>query len=168
MHAPRPFADNVPPHGNVTPYRRSVSAPLSIPRASNSRSGTSLCVPPHKGRDRRVATTSLTLRHAASTMLRSMADRGATLGKIRRRMDETEARATKPAFRQRADARGGIGLGRKVTAPPNLRSGSDRKVGVAFSVTVHRAVAESPTPDRHQILDDLGPANITQIQHAEG
>ena len=45
-------------------------------------------------------------------------------------------------------------LGTKVL--PKLRSGSDLRVGVDFSVTVNRDVAGSLTSDLRQILDDLG------------
>ncbi|MGC8731603.1 MAG: DUF499 domain-containing protein [Halothiobacillaceae bacterium] len=55
-------------------------------------------------------------------------------------------------------------LGTKVL--PKLRSGSDLKVGVDFSVTVTRDVAGSLTADLRQILDDLGLADKVQIQDA--
>lgn len=53
-------------------------------------------------------------------------------------------------------------LGTKVL--PKLRSGSDLKVGVDFSVTVNRDVAGSLTADLRQILDDLGLADKVQIR----
>ncbi len=46
---------------------------------------------------------------------------------------------------------------------PRLRSGSDFKVSVDFSVTVDRNVAGSLTADLRQILDDLGLADKIQI-----
>jgi hypothetical protein len=55
-------------------------------------------------------------------------------------------------------------LGTKVL--PKLRSGSDLKVGVDFSVTVNRDVAGSLTADLRQILDDLGLADKVQIRDA--
>jgi hypothetical protein len=53
-------------------------------------------------------------------------------------------------------------LGTKVL--PKLRSGSDLRVGVDFSVTVNRDVAGSLTSDLRQILDDLGLADKVQIR----
>lgn len=55
-------------------------------------------------------------------------------------------------------------LGTKVL--PKLRSGSDLKLGVDFSVTVNRDVAGSLTSDLRQILDDLGLADKVQIRDA--
>ncbi len=55
-------------------------------------------------------------------------------------------------------------LGTKVL--PKLRSGSNLKVGVDFSVTVNRDVAGSLTSDLRQILDDLGLADKVQIRDA--
>jgi hypothetical protein len=55
-------------------------------------------------------------------------------------------------------------LGTKVL--PKLRSGSDLRVGVDFSVTVNRDVAGSLTSDLRQILDDLGLADKLQIRDA--
>jgi hypothetical protein len=55
-------------------------------------------------------------------------------------------------------------LGTKVL--PKLRSGSDLRVGVDFSVTVNRDVAGSLTSDLRQILDDLGLADKVQIRDA--
>jgi hypothetical protein len=55
-------------------------------------------------------------------------------------------------------------LGTKVL--PKLRSGSDLRVGVDFSVTVNRDVAGSLTSDLRQILDDLGLADKVQIHDA--
>jgi hypothetical protein len=52
-------------------------------------------------------------------------------------------------------------LGTKVL--PKLRSGSDLRVGVDFSVTVSRDVAGSLTSDLRQILDDLGLADKVRI-----
>jgi len=53
-------------------------------------------------------------------------------------------------------------LGTKIL--PKLRSGSDLKVGVDFSVTVNSEVARSLTLDLCQILDDLGLADKVKIQ----
>jgi len=55
-------------------------------------------------------------------------------------------------------------LGTKVL--PKLRSGSDLRVGVDFSVTVDRDVAGSLTSDLRQILNDLGLADKVQIRDA--
>jgi hypothetical protein len=55
-------------------------------------------------------------------------------------------------------------LGTKVL--PKLRSGSDLRVGVDFSVTVDRDVAGSLTSDLRQILNDLGLAEKVQIRDA--
>jgi hypothetical protein len=55
-------------------------------------------------------------------------------------------------------------LGAKVL--PKLRSGSDLRVGVDFSVTVNRDIAGSLTSDLRQILDDLGLADKVQIRDA--
>ncbi len=52
-------------------------------------------------------------------------------------------------------------LGSKVLT--KLRSGSDLKVGVDFSVTVSRDMAGSLTSDLRQILDDLGLADKVRI-----
>ncbi len=53
-------------------------------------------------------------------------------------------------------------LGTKVL--PKLRSGSDLRVGVDFSVTVNRDVAGSLTSDLRQILDDLGLADKVRLE----
>jgi len=53
-------------------------------------------------------------------------------------------------------------LGTKIL--PKLRSGSDLKVGVDFSVTVNSEVARSLTLDLCQILDELGLADKVKIQ----
>ncbi len=53
-------------------------------------------------------------------------------------------------------------LGTKVL--PKLRSGSDLKVSVDFSVTVNKDVAGSLTSDLRQILDDLGLADKVEIR----
>jgi len=53
-------------------------------------------------------------------------------------------------------------LGTKVL--PKLRSGSDLRVGVDFSVTVNRDVAGSLTFDLRQILDDLGLADKVRLE----
>ncbi|MEW6542166.1 MAG: DUF499 domain-containing protein [Nitrospirota bacterium] len=55
-------------------------------------------------------------------------------------------------------------LGTKVL--PKLRSGSDLKVGVDFSVTVRTDVALSLTSDLRQILDDLGLADKVRIDES--
>lgn len=55
-------------------------------------------------------------------------------------------------------------LGTKVL--PKLRSGSDLRVGVDFSVTVNCDVAGSLTADLRQILDDLGLADKVRIEEA--
>jgi hypothetical protein len=47
---------------------------------------------------------------------------------------------------------------------PKLRSGSDLKVSVDFSVTVNKDVAGSLTSDLRQILDDLGLADKVEIR----
>jgi hypothetical protein len=47
---------------------------------------------------------------------------------------------------------------------PKLRSGSDLKVGVDFSVTVNRDVAGSLTSDLRQILDDLGLSDTVRLE----
>jgi hypothetical protein len=52
-------------------------------------------------------------------------------------------------------------LGTKVL--PKLKSGSDLKLGVEFSVTVNRDVAGSLTADLHQILEDLGLADKVRL-----
>jgi hypothetical protein len=52
-------------------------------------------------------------------------------------------------------------LGTKVL--PKLRSGSDLRVGVDFSVTVNRDVAGSLASDLRQILDDLGLADKVRL-----
>ncbi len=52
-------------------------------------------------------------------------------------------------------------LGTKIL--PKLKSGSDLKVGVDFSVSVRTEVAGSLTSDLRQILDDLGIADKMQI-----
>jgi hypothetical protein len=53
-------------------------------------------------------------------------------------------------------------LGTKVL--PKLRSGTDLRVGVDFSVTVKMDIAGSLTSDLRQILDDLGLADKIQIR----
>ncbi len=55
-------------------------------------------------------------------------------------------------------------LGTKVL--PKLRSGSDLRIGVDFSVTVSRDVADSLTSELRQILDDLGLTDKVQIRDA--
>lgn len=55
-------------------------------------------------------------------------------------------------------------LGTKVL--PKLRSGSDLRVVVDFSVTVNRNLAETLTADLRQILDDLGLADKVLIRDA--
>jgi hypothetical protein len=55
-------------------------------------------------------------------------------------------------------------LGTKVL--PKLRSGSDLRVGVDFSVTVDRNVAGSLTSDLRQILDDLGLADKVRLEES--
>jgi hypothetical protein len=45
-------------------------------------------------------------------------------------------------------------LGTKIN--PKLKSGSDLKIGVDFSVTVSAESAKSVESDLHQILEDLG------------
>ncbi len=49
---------------------------------------------------------------------------------------------------------------------PKLRSGSDPKVGVDFSVTVNRDVAGSLTSDLRQILDELGLSETVRLEEA--
>ncbi|MEW6741829.1 MAG: DUF499 domain-containing protein [Planctomycetota bacterium] len=56
-------------------------------------------------------------------------------------------------------------LGTKVL--PKLRSGSDLRVGIDFSVTVSRNVAGSLTSDLRQILDDLGLADGVLIEEGD-
>lgn len=46
---------------------------------------------------------------------------------------------------------------------PKLRSGSDLKIGIEFSVTVDRNVAQSFEEDLKQILDDLGLSGQVRI-----
>jgi len=53
-------------------------------------------------------------------------------------------------------------LGTKIL--PKLRSGSDLKVAVDFSVTVNADVARSLTSDLRHMLDDLGLADKVKIQ----
>lgn len=53
-------------------------------------------------------------------------------------------------------------LGTKVLS--KLRSGSDLRVGVGFSVTVNLEIAESLTLDLRQILDDLDLADKVEIR----
>ena len=53
-------------------------------------------------------------------------------------------------------------LGTKIL--PKLRSGSDLKVSVDFSVTVNKDVAGGLTSDLRQILDDLGLADKVEIR----
>lgn len=55
-------------------------------------------------------------------------------------------------------------LGTKIL--PKLRSGSDLKIGVDFSVTVSRDVAGSLTADLRKILDDLGLADKVAVRDA--
>ena len=52
-------------------------------------------------------------------------------------------------------------LGTKVL--PKLRSGSDLKIGIRFSVTVQADRAESLEADLRQILEDLGLSNRVQV-----
>jgi hypothetical protein len=49
---------------------------------------------------------------------------------------------------------------------PKLRTGSDLKIGVDFSVTVHRDVAKSLTADLRRILADLELTDTLRIQDA--
>ena len=53
-------------------------------------------------------------------------------------------------------------LGTKVL--PKLRSGSDLRVGIDFSVTVNREVAASLKSDLRQVLDDLGLSEQVRIE----
>jgi hypothetical protein len=53
-------------------------------------------------------------------------------------------------------------LGTKVL--PKLKSGSDLKLGVDFSVTVNRDVAKSLTADLRQILEDLGLTDKVRLE----
>jgi hypothetical protein len=55
-------------------------------------------------------------------------------------------------------------LGTKVL--PKLRSGSDIRVGVDFSVTVNRDVARSLMSDLRQILDDLGLSDRVRVDES--
>jgi len=57
-------------------------------------------------------------------------------------------------------------LGTKVL--PKLRSGSELKIGIEFSVTVETGVAQSFQMDLKQILDDLGLAECVRVEMAEG
>ena len=57
-------------------------------------------------------------------------------------------------------------LGTKVL--PKLRSGSELKIGIEFSVTVETGVAQSFQTDLKQILDDLGLADRVRIEPAGG
>jgi hypothetical protein len=57
-------------------------------------------------------------------------------------------------------------LGTKVL--PKLRSGSDLKIGIEFSVTVASGVAQSFQTDLKQILDNLGLADRVRVEPAEG
>lgn len=52
-------------------------------------------------------------------------------------------------------------LGTKIL--PKLRTGSDLKVGIDFSVTVNAEVTRNLTSELQQILDDLGLASQTRI-----
>lgn len=49
---------------------------------------------------------------------------------------------------------------------PKLRSGSDLRVGVDFSVTVNNDVARNLTLDLRQIVDDLGLAGKIEIRES--
>jgi hypothetical protein len=53
-------------------------------------------------------------------------------------------------------------LGTKVL--PKLRSGSDLKIGIEFSVTVERGMAGSLEADLRQILDDLGLSDRVRVE----
>ena len=53
-------------------------------------------------------------------------------------------------------------LGTKVL--PKLRSGSDLKIGIEFSVTVEGQLAQSFETDLKQILEDLGLAGRVKIE----
>ena len=53
-------------------------------------------------------------------------------------------------------------LGTKII--PKLRSGSDLKIDVVFSVSVDGPVAQSFEADLHQILEDLGLAGKVRIE----
>ena len=57
-------------------------------------------------------------------------------------------------------------LGTKVL--PKLRSGTQLKIGIEFSVTVETGVAQSFQTDLRQILDDLGLAERVRVEPAEG
>lgn len=57
-------------------------------------------------------------------------------------------------------------LGTKVL--PKLRSGSELKIGIEFSVTVETGVAQSFQTDLKQILDDLGLADRLRIEPTGG
>jgi hypothetical protein len=57
-------------------------------------------------------------------------------------------------------------LGTKVL--PKLRSGSDLKIGIEFSVTVESGIAQSFQTDLKQILDDLGLADRVRVEPAGG
>ena len=57
-------------------------------------------------------------------------------------------------------------LGTKVL--PKLRSGSELKIGIEFSVTVEIGMAQSFQTDLKQILDDLGLANRVRIEPTGG
>jgi hypothetical protein len=56
-------------------------------------------------------------------------------------------------------------LGTKII--PKLKSGSDLKIGVDFSVTVNAESARSVESDLHQILEDLGLKGKIQIERSE-
>ena len=57
-------------------------------------------------------------------------------------------------------------LGTKVL--PKLRSGSELKIGIEFSVTVETGVAQSFQTDLKQILDDLGLADRVRVEPTGG
>jgi len=57
-------------------------------------------------------------------------------------------------------------LGTKVL--PKLRSGSELKIGIEFSVTVETSVAQSFQTDLKQILDDLGLADRVRVEPTGG
>jgi hypothetical protein len=53
-------------------------------------------------------------------------------------------------------------LGTKIL--PKLRSGSDLKIGVEFTVSVDAAFAQHFESELRQILDDLGLAGLVKVE----
>ena len=51
---------------------------------------------------------------------------------------------------------------------PKLRSGSELKIGIEFSVTVETGVAQSFQTDLKQILDDLGLTGRVRVEPTGG